>query len=396
MIIPVKAQVTSSGANAVRYTSYPSLPSVHDPVFIFCNSTGNVKGSVSAVSPGGSGPFTFSWYQWSDATRSFSVFIRTDVNATLSALTGLNEGGYLVHISDGFGYSTDLRCWIHLDIPYAEAKLKHFTCDYVALAGKALPDTFLYRDPSNGNNVKLKNGVEFLWTSNPTSPIPYPNIELNPVTFNPPLVDVVYNLQVKDSFLCVSQSSFPYTSIHVNAEFDPDPEKGEAPLEVSFTDKSIRGSIYRWEFGDDSVSTSKEPPPHTYYKPGEYTVKLIIESDLHCIDSVKFESIVVEPSQLDIPNVFTPDGDGINDYFVVEAKSLRTINVEIYSRSGILVYSFRGEGQRLTEWQGWDGNINNSSRKATPGVYFYVIKAVGWDDKIYDNKAYRGFFYLYR
>ena len=78
----------------------------------------------------------------------------------------------------------------------------------------------------------------------------------------------------------------------------------------------------------------------------------------------------VDPSKLEIPNVFTPDGDGINDYFMVNSTSLRTLNVEIYSRSGLLVYSFFGEGQRLAEWQGWDGNINNSSRKATPGVYY--------------------------
>ena len=69
--------------------------------------------------------------------------------------------------------------------------------------------------------------------------------------------------------------------------------------------------------------------------PGEYSVKLTIESDLHCIDSMRFDKIVVDPSQLIIPNVFTPDGDGLNDYFMVESKSLRMISMEVFSRSGI-------------------------------------------------------------
>ena len=91
------------------------------------------------------------------------------------------------------------------------------------------------------------------------------------------------------------------------ADFSVDPSSGEAPLEVTFTDKSIRASKYRWEFGDDSVSVLSDPEPHTYYIPDEYSVKLTIESDLHCIDSVRFDKIVVDPSALAIPNVFTPE-----------------------------------------------------------------------------------------
>jgi gliding motility-associated-like protein len=180
------------------------------------------------------------------------------------------------------------------------------------------------------------------------------------------------------------------------ADFSVDPDKGEAPLEVNFSDKSVRGFTYKWEFGDDSISKLQNPLPHIYYRPGEYSVKLTVESDLHCIDSKIFEKIKVDLSELNIPNVFTPDGDGINDFFIVESKSLRTINVEIFSRSGLRVHSFYGEGEKLKDYQGWDGNVNRSSIKASPGVYFYIIRARGWDDKLYDSVGYRGFLYLYR
>jgi gliding motility-associated-like protein len=389
-------QLTAPGMNAVRHTSYPSSPGTKDPVFIFCNSSGTVKGNLNAVSPGGTGPFTFSWYKWSDATKGFTQLIRTETGLLSSAIGNLDEGGYRVNISNGSGYSTNLTGWIFIDRPYALAKLQNRTCDYVALSGTAAVDTFFYSDPTGGQNIRLPNGVKFLWSSDPVSAIPYPDIEINPQTFSPPLVDVTYKLLVTDSLTCGNESSFFYESIHVKADFSVEPSSGEAPLEVTFTDKSIRAATYLWEFGDDSVSVLSNPKPHTYYIPAEYSVKLTIESALHCIDSLRFDKIVVDESWLDIPNVFTPNEDGINDKFMVDKTSLRYISVNIFSRNGVKVYGFYGEDQILKEWDGWDGHVGNSSANASPGVYFYIIKALGWDDVKYDSKEYRGFVYLYR
>ena len=72
------AQLSAPGSSAVRYTSYPSAPSVKDPVFIYCNASGSQQGALTAVSPGGTGPFNFTWNRWSDVTKSFSEFIKTE------------------------------------------------------------------------------------------------------------------------------------------------------------------------------------------------------------------------------------------------------------------------------------------------------------------------------
>lgn len=393
------AQLTAPGSKAVRFTSYPSPPGSKDPVFIYCSSTGTEKGTLSANRPKGSGVYNYAWFSWNETAKSFSDSITTDIGVASSTLSNVIEGGYRVKISKAGIFDTSLVGWVFVDKPYSLAALKNRTCDYVALSGKAAIDTFYYKNPSTGSPVKLPNGVRFLWSSNPVSSIPYPDLEINPQTFNPPLVDVRYKLQVSDSFGCISESSFDYVSIHVKADFTVDPQKGEAPLKVTFTDKSIRGYEYTWEFGDgkDSISHLAIPEPHIYYKPGEYSAKLTIVSTLGCIDSMRLANkIVVDPSELKIPNVFTPDGDGLNDYFAVESKSLRYISVEVFSRSGVKVYAFFGEGEALREWKGWDGNVNNSSAQATPGVYYYIIHGYGWDDKDYNSKDYRGFVYLYR
>ena len=390
-----EAQLSAPGMSAVRYTSYPSAPTVKDPVFIYCNTAGSQKGFLSATSPSGTAPFNFAWYKWSDATKSFSIPVKTENGVSSSSTGSIDEGGYRVIISGGF--DTTLTAWIFIDKPFSSAALQNRTCDYVALKGQAAVDTFFYRNISNGITVKLTNGVKFLWSSDPVSSIPYPDFLLNPQTFDPPLVDVTYNLQVTDSFGCRSESSFFYQSIHVKADYSIEPNKGDAPLVVTFTDKSVRASRYKWEFGDTTTSTLSNPDPHTYYLPGEYSTKLTVESDLHCIDSLRLDTkVVVDPSELNVPNVFSPDGDGINDNFIVESKSLIYISVEIFSRSGLKVYSFFGQGEQLKQWKGWNGNINSSSVKAAPGVYFYVIKANGWDNVRYSGKEYRGVVYLYR
>jgi gliding motility-associated-like protein len=389
------AQLSAPGMSAVRYTSYPAAPTVKDPVFIYCNSTGTQKGTLNAVSPGGTGPFNFAWYKWSDLTKSFSLSVKTEAGVSASSINNLDEGGYRVVISGGF--NATLTGWIFIDTPFSSAALQNRTCDYVALKGQASIDIYNYKNIADGTDVQLPNKVSFLWSSNPASSIPFPDLYLNPQTFDPPLVDVTYKLQVSDSFGCISQSSFFYQTIRVKADFVADPYHGDAPLTVTFTDKSIRAVKYLWEFGDTVTSKLENPDPHIYFKPGEYSVKLTVESDLHCIDSLRTEQkIVVDPSELNIPNVFTPNGDGLNDNFMVESKSLRNISVEVFSRSGLKVYSFFGEGEMLRQWKGWDGNVNSSSVKASPGIYFYVIRAFGWDDITYDSKVYKGFVYLYR
>ena len=397
ILIPAisEAQLTAPGMSAVSYTSYPTAPSVKDPVFIFCNASGSQKGALIAGSPLGTGPFSFAWYSWSDATKSFSTLLKTESSDSTSSFDDLDQGGYKVVISGG--YDTSFVGWIFIDKPFSSAALQNRTCDYVALKGQAAIDTFYYNNPANGLPVKLPNGVTFLWSSDPPSSIPYPDLYLNPQTFDPPLVDVTYNLQVSDSFGCISQSSFFYQTIAVKADFTADPMEGSAPLVVTFTNNSIRASSYKWHFGDTTTSTASNPDPHTYFIPGQYSVELTVESDLYCIDSLRLQQdIIVDPSELNIPNVFTPDGDGINDYFIVESKSLRSLSMEVYSRSGLKVYSFYGAGEILQQWKGWDGNVNSTSVKASPGVYFYVIRASGWDNVTYDGKEYRGFVYLYR
>ena len=97
---------------------------------------------------------------------------------------------------------------------------------------------FTYFDPGDNSSIVLGNDTKFEWTSDPHSEIPYPTLELNPVTYSPPYEDTWYYLTVTDSMGCTDRASLFYESIVAKADFELDPETGEAPLEVSFINTS--------------------------------------------------------------------------------------------------------------------------------------------------------------
>jgi len=91
------------------------------------------------------------------------------------------------------------------------------------------------------------------------------------------------------------------------------------------------------------------------------------------IDDVKLyycgpDTTIKPPDSLIIPNVFTPNGDGYNDVFEYKNQQQWEFETQIFSRWGNLVFENR-------ESKNWDGRIDGEL--AAPGVYFYVIRAVG-------------------
>lgn len=107
------------------------------------------------------------------------------------------------------------------------------------------------------------------------------------------------------------------------------------------------------------------------------------------IDDVSVEACSSPPykgSLVNIPNVFTPNGDGLNDFFVVDSKKLKQVDLKIYNRWGNRVFS---TDSMIVNW---DGN-DQSGNACAEGCYYYVFNASGEDDKVYSM---RGFFMLIR
>ena len=125
------------------------------------------------------------------------------------------------------------------------------------------------------------------------------------------------------------------------------------------------GLTYTWQFGDgSSLTNSENQTEHSYGAPGIYTANLTAMDKQGCGYTVS-RTVKIEAASK-IPNVFTPNGDGQNDYFMSSANGAR-LKLEIFNRWGYKMFSRTG-----TENIVWDG-YNPQGTLVSPGTYFYVI-----------------------
>ena len=83
---------------------------------------------------------------------------------------------------------------------------------------------------------------------------------------------------------------------------------------------------------------------------------------------------VEKPYALYAPTAFSPDGDGINDYFNVVGQGLTNYTIEIYNRWGQMVFKSNDMNVK------WDGNFRN--KKAPAGTYVYKVNSVDFGSEI--------------
>jgi len=128
---------------------------------------------------------------------------------------------------------------------------------------------------------------------------------------------------------------------------------------IQCTNQSTGGSQSFWDFGDGQ-SSDMSHPSHNYAIPGNYTI-VLVESNAICADTAR---LTISP-RVELPNIFTPNGDGVNDFF--PGISLSAVEcIEIHNRWGEIVFTGGGNFYQ------WDGRYKNT--ESPPGVYTYTIR----------------------
>ena len=159
--------------------------------------------------------------------------------------------------------------------------------------------------------------------------------------------------------------------------FVANPTTGVLPLAVGFTNTSDPGfSGYQWSFGDGNTSTTVNAS-NTYYIAGTYIVQLVGLTPNNTCNDTAFGIITVLPeANISVPNIFSPNGDGVNELFFITSAGLKELNVDIYDRWGLKVGEINGVNGF------WDGAGNSE------GTYYYILKATGYDDSKYEKRGY--------
>ena len=171
---------------------------------------------------------------------------------------------------------------------------------------------------------------------------------------------------------CTATFSGPTLSIFPRgiANFTAAPDTGSSTflpnVVVDFTDISTGAVSYQWDFGDGNTSDEANPR-HTYNQAGNYAVTLIITDAGGCQDTLTRGPFNVLSPELFIPNVFSPNDDGINDAFVVRYLGSEPFSMEVFDRWGVRMF----ESPVFTE-NGWNGRSSDGS-PASEGVYYYII-----------------------
>ncbi len=204
----------------------------------------------------------------------------------------------------------------------------------------------------------------------------------------------------------VVASDYPYITVSFDATDSGEETQtgatavqGSAPITASFhfeaNDADGWTLAYEWRFCHEGGSLDEpymvryeESPQVTFTQAGTDSVALYAIFTRDGSTPVEFRSlywrdktqatpltILASESVLTFPNAFSPNGDGINDYFKPKtSESIVDFHATIYSRWG----------QKMFEWdnvkgEGWDGKFHGKDVKQ--GVYFIQVKASGADGR---------------
>ncbi len=179
-------------------------------------------------------------------------------------------------------------------------------------------------------------------------------------------LDAVYNMQIQ---------SLPVAKF----DFDINQRTFGYP-QVSFLDRSLDATQWKWSFGDGRFSY-KPNPAHVYFvhENTTYQVELMVENAFGCKNSKMVEIEFADVFDLMAPNAFSPDGDGINDYFIPKALEVLGLPFEmfIYDRGGNMVYKTK------CYTRPWDGRIGTTGVIPDNGTFIWIVMLSDNDGETY-------------
>ncbi len=413
------AQISAPGASGSAETSYTTFPGT-DSIFVYCAGNESAQIGELSITTELTGTKTFLWETYNSQTASFDFYYSENSENNTSLITGLANGCYRVTVSQG--ETTEIhRAWVFNTWIQAEGTVQYPGCESYALNGSFTASEIKYNDLSSNAEIVLSRNIKVQWKE---GDVIHATI-INPEFFDPPTSATNLTFRVYDRFNCDVNVSVPYEPIAVKASFDVDADwtddmSGEAPLEVTFTNTSENADPtgYEWFFYRDLNEIKEEgenstgeidsialvaydvSPVYSFENTGTYMVKLVAKNfandTLTCVDTTFMEDyIIVEPPFLEAPNVFTPNGDGTNDEFVVKFWSMQSLKISIFNRWGKRIHywsknDIRGFNNTYME-SVWDGKIGG--RYASPGVYYFVADGMGRDGK---KQRAKGYVHLFR
>lgn len=309
---------------------------------------GGNNGTATAGATGGTGSYTYNW---------------APSGGTNSSAIGLIAGNYTVTVTDANGCTSTQSVQISQPTQLVAAANGSSVCEGQSASVTATG--------SGGTGP-----YTYSWSNGPTGASQTVNVTQT----------TSYTVTVTDANGCSTTQS---TTVTVNplpvATITSNATNNFFQVSATGSDLCFSGpanvTSWTWNMNGTGIATTQDPcVTVTAANTGTYCVALVVQNSAGCLSA---DSLCIEitNSYYSIPNVFTPNGDGSNDHFVITNEGMKSLHCSIYDRWGALVY----------EWDGttgdWDGNTKNG-KPAVDGVYYFTAHLVDYTDKVYDESGF--------
>lgn len=217
-------------------------------------------------------------------------------------------------------------------------------------------------------------GSDFIWNFGDGSATV---TDVNPIhLFNTPGTYTIQLIAI-DTNTCNEIDSISFTIVvsgKPTAQFVYNPTTPIANNPVIFTNNTVGGTKFKWNFGDgDTLITNNVSTlvSHVYNATGTFNACLIATNTYGCSDTICSPLKALIIPVYDVPNAFTPNGDGLNDVIQVDGFGIKKFSWKIYNRWGKLVFVSNNKNM------GWDGKVNNIVQPQE--VYNYILEIEFFD-----------------
>jgi gliding motility-associated-like protein len=155
---------------------------------------------------------------------------------------------------------------------------------------------------------------------------------------------------------------------------------GTVELNTTFSSFNTDSAVtYTWAPSEGLTCVDcANPVVNSYSQSNEYTLTVTYNGNCKAVASTKVEVTGNNVAPF-VPNAFTPNGDGMNDVFMVFGEGISKVNMQIFNRWGEKVF------ESASQTSGWDGTYKGELQNT--GVFVYQITAVYLDGRTVDTNG---------
>jgi gliding motility-associated-like protein len=348
------------------------------PILIALTNTDSICiddiANLSVVAQGGDNNYNYTW-------TSTGSFVSSDAQVDVSPVISTE---YCVEVSDGCETTPVQNC---VDVELFPMPTLSFESDII---NGCYPIDVTFTNTSNSGLIQ---DIEWVFgdgnTASGAGPISntYSDPTCHTVTINVTTVNACAISLTQTDMIC--PDDYPLSDF----VFDPnitDLNQTTVEFEESASSDAVS---FNWDFGDNSeVAPSSENNPTVVFpvtNPNNYEITLTVTNAAGCSHDTTYTLIINDVFSLYVPNSFSPNGDGVNDYFFPKGAAIDAEGYEmlIFDRDGHIIF----ETTQITDY--WNGTAKTGEH-IPQGVYVWKITAI--DQYTGEDKQFMGHVNLIR